>query len=170
MRGLLKIGSISKDPTKHRVKELNTTGVPDPFKCEYYAFVDNFVNFEKAVHRDLSAQRYRANREFFRITVGPAIESFRLVSARMNEKIHLEWFSEGGSANRYNPKSKYSKEQQAKQCDEWKAKEDQAKRDREKLALNHLYEACKIGTEKEIEKAFSVFRHQPLFNLGEIKD
>jgi ankyrin repeat protein len=33
-----------------------------------------------------------------------------------------------------------------------------------------LYEACKIGTEKEIEKAFSVFRHQPLFNLGEIKD
>jgi hypothetical protein len=86
MRGLLKIGSSSKDPTKHRAKELNTTGVPDPFKCEYYAFVDNFVNFEKAVHRDLSAQRYRANREFFRITVGPAIESFRLVSARMNGK------------------------------------------------------------------------------------
>ena len=38
---LLKIGKTSKDPTSNRINELNTTGVPYPFRCEYYAFVTN---------------------------------------------------------------------------------------------------------------------------------
>ena len=29
--GLLKIGKSDKDPTKYRVDELQTTGVPEPF-------------------------------------------------------------------------------------------------------------------------------------------
>ena len=31
---LLKIGKSGKDPTGDRVKELNQTGVPEPFKVE----------------------------------------------------------------------------------------------------------------------------------------
>ena len=38
---LLKIGKSTKDPTKDRVSELNQTGVPEPFKVEYYALVED---------------------------------------------------------------------------------------------------------------------------------
>ena len=38
---LIKIGKSKKDPTTDRVSELNQTGVPEPFKVEYYAFVED---------------------------------------------------------------------------------------------------------------------------------
>ena len=40
--GLLKIGRSRKDPTIDRVNELSlSVGVPQPFKVEYSAFVEN---------------------------------------------------------------------------------------------------------------------------------
>ena len=40
--GRVKIGKSIKDPTMDRVEELNsTTSVPEPFKVEYYCYVDN---------------------------------------------------------------------------------------------------------------------------------
>ena len=43
---LIKIGKSQKDPTTDRVNELNQTGVPEPFKVEYYAFVGDENKFE----------------------------------------------------------------------------------------------------------------------------
>ena len=41
--GRVKIGKSIKDPTADRVSELNnTTAVPEPFKVEYYCYVENF--------------------------------------------------------------------------------------------------------------------------------
>ena len=51
---LLKIGQSSKDPTSDRIQELNTTGVPYPFQCEYYAFVEDHIWLEKAVYIELN--------------------------------------------------------------------------------------------------------------------
>ena len=39
--GLIAKGASSKDPTTDRVSELNQTGVPQPFKVEYYSLVEN---------------------------------------------------------------------------------------------------------------------------------
>ena len=47
---LIKIGKSKKDPTTDRVSELNQTGVPEPFKVEYYAFVEDEDYLEQRVH------------------------------------------------------------------------------------------------------------------------
>ena len=52
--------------TKYRVDELQTTGVPEPFKVEYYAFIDDPDALERTVHSLLSKTRHSANREFFK--------------------------------------------------------------------------------------------------------
>ena len=48
--GLLKIGRSRKDPTIDRVNELTlSAGVPQPFKVEYSAFVDDHELLESLV-------------------------------------------------------------------------------------------------------------------------
>ena len=78
--GLLKIGKSKKDPTTDRVNELNQTGVPEPFKVEYYAFVENEDYLERVVHRQFSKKRPNKNREFFKVDCLDAIETIRTLS------------------------------------------------------------------------------------------
>ena len=86
---LLKIGKSSKDPTTDRIQELNSTGVPTPFNCEYYIFCENFNEIELAVHKRLSDLRYNPNREFFRISILDAVEVIRDVS-QQNDGVLFE--------------------------------------------------------------------------------
>ena len=78
---LLKIGKSKKDPTIDRVHELNQTGVPEPFKVEYYAFVENEDYLEKAVHTKLNKQRPNMNREFFEVECITAIDIIHELSS-----------------------------------------------------------------------------------------
>ena len=72
--GRLKIGKSIKDPTGDRVEELNsTTGVPEPFKVEYYCYVENFDKLEARVHRLLDDCRPNKRREFFKIDLENAV-------------------------------------------------------------------------------------------------
>lgn len=77
---LLKIGKSKKDPTTDRVNELNQTGVPQPFKVEYYAFVEDEDYLERAVHQMFASRRPNKNREFFSIDCVEAIEAIRQLS------------------------------------------------------------------------------------------
>ena len=86
---LIKIGKSKKDPTTDRVNELNQTGVPEPFKVEYYAFVEDEDYLEKAVHRKFSSKRPNKNREFFSVDCVAAIDTIRQLS-EPNAKIKLE--------------------------------------------------------------------------------
>lgn len=70
---LVKIGRSSRDPTIDRVSELNQTGVPFPFKVEYYAFVSDAERVESLVHLALAKFRPNKSREFFEISVADAI-------------------------------------------------------------------------------------------------
>ena len=55
MPGLIKIGHTKDDPIKYRVKEISrATGVPEPFKVAYYAFVDDEELVEKKVFEELN--------------------------------------------------------------------------------------------------------------------
>lgn len=86
---LLKIGKSKKDPTTDRVNELNQTGVPEPFKVEYYAFVEDEDYLEKAVHRKFASNRPNKNREFFSVDCVEAIDAIRQLS-EPRAKIKLE--------------------------------------------------------------------------------
>ena len=79
--GRVKIGKSIKDPTADRVSELNnTTAVPEPFKVEYYCYVDNFDEIETKVHRLLSENRPNRGREFFHVEVNYAVETIQSIA------------------------------------------------------------------------------------------
>ena len=72
----IKIGRSSKDPTKDRLKQLNSeTGTAGDYKCEYFAFVEDEKKLELAVHRALAEER--VHKEFFEVSVSHAIEVIR---------------------------------------------------------------------------------------------
>ena len=77
---LIKIGKSKKDPTTDRVNELNQTGVPEPFKVEYYAFVEDEDYLERAVHAKLHQYRPNKNREFFKIDCLVGIKTIQELS------------------------------------------------------------------------------------------
>ncbi len=74
---LIKIGKSKKDPTTDRVKGLNQTGVPEPFKVEYYAFVQDEDYLEKVLHHKFIEKRPNKNREFFELECVTAIDAVR---------------------------------------------------------------------------------------------
>ena len=71
--GRLKIGISKSDPSSQRQAELYSTGVPEPFKLEYFAFIENYENVERVVHSRLDDKRPRNDREFFKVSVPEAI-------------------------------------------------------------------------------------------------
>jgi lipopolysaccharide export LptBFGC system permease protein LptF len=69
----LKIGKTKADPSQ-RVKELTgSTSIPTPFNIEYYAYVDEFDEKEREIHKLLDEVRVNKNREFFEIDIASAI-------------------------------------------------------------------------------------------------
>lgn len=65
MPGIVKIGMTSRADMDNRLKELYTTGVPQPFECVYACKVDCFKELEQALHEAFEPQRINPNREFF---------------------------------------------------------------------------------------------------------
>lgn len=87
---LIKIGKSKHDPTDRRANQLYTTGVPEKFKVEYYAFVKNFDTVETRVHRALDSKRYRSNREFFTCSVPEAISLIRRSASVKYEEVFYQ--------------------------------------------------------------------------------
>ena len=75
--GLIKIGMSDRDPTEYRKSELETTGVPDKFHVEYYAFVSDHYTLERKIHRKLDSSRPNKKREFFKYPIPNAIDLIR---------------------------------------------------------------------------------------------
>ena len=85
----IKIGKSTKDPNKHRAPELYTTGVPEPFKVEYIACVEDEDYLERAVFNKFLNQRPIKGREFFEVDCITAINAIRVLS-EPNSKIKYE--------------------------------------------------------------------------------
>lgn len=81
MPGLVKIGKTSRLALEKRLKELFTTGVPLPFKCEYACRVklSHMDELEKALHHAFAPNRVNENREFFRISTEQVKPILRLL-------------------------------------------------------------------------------------------
>tara|TARA_Y100000748_G_C15494446_1_gene487711 strand:- start:1949 stop:2851 length:903 start_codon:yes stop_codon:yes gene_type:complete len=69
----LKIGRTSKAPDERRKELSSETGVPAPYKIEYYAFVENYESVERQVHLKLDSCRPQKNKEHFTCSVPEAI-------------------------------------------------------------------------------------------------
>jgi hypothetical protein len=74
MPGLIKIGKTTTSPNQ-RMSELHSTGVPTPFVLELSVEVDDCHASEQAAHSALAKYRVADNREFFRVSVGAAVEA-----------------------------------------------------------------------------------------------
>ena len=75
MPGIYKVGKSIKDPAKDRLSELSSsTSVPEPFKLEYYCFIDKFDAFEVRLHKELSHLRPNPTREFFKVELRYILE------------------------------------------------------------------------------------------------
>lgn len=73
MPGLVKIGKTIRS-VEGRAHELYQTGVPSPFKVEYYVQAPDCHELELTVHRRLSGKRASDAREFFALPVDEAKE------------------------------------------------------------------------------------------------
>ena len=91
--GRVKIGKSSKDPTADRVGELNnTSSVPEPFKVEYYCYVEKFDQLETKVHRLLDERRPNKRREFFKIELWDAVDTIKEVAEELGGIKFEEFF------------------------------------------------------------------------------
>jgi hypothetical protein len=72
MPGLVKIGKTSCI-VEECVNELNTTGVPAPFKLAHQRKVEHMDQVERDMHRHFNTQRDHQDEEIFKITTAMAI-------------------------------------------------------------------------------------------------
>jgi hypothetical protein len=70
---ILKIGKTTRTP-QERAVELNTTGVPLPFKVEYAAISTDVDVHEIEIHGKLASLRL-SDREFFRVKLSDAVNA-----------------------------------------------------------------------------------------------
>lgn len=125
----LKIGISKHDPTSQRVIELYSTGVPEPFKVEYYAFVENYEAAEKIVHSTLDNKRPNKDREFFTCSVPEAI-----IAIRNHTKIKYEeiiYKSPEQIEKKQRAKQERERIEKAKLEKEHKERENQSKKEAE---------------------------------------
>ena len=72
MPGLLKVGMTSKNPKIRALdKDMNTTGVPTPWKVQYYAWFDDMALAESIAHDKL--EQYHHAKEYFKTDIATAI-------------------------------------------------------------------------------------------------
>lgn len=74
MPGIVKIGKTTQKGVKDRMRQLYSTGVPVPFKCEYACTVKDCDDVEKRLHNGLQKYRLHEGREFFEIEAEDVIQ------------------------------------------------------------------------------------------------
>jgi hypothetical protein len=81
-KDIYKIGFTKKDPYI-RINQLNTTGVPVPFKLEIAKKVKHYKLKENAIHTMLSKYRVNNKREFFKIELQEIHNIFNLIDGEL---------------------------------------------------------------------------------------
>lgn len=80
MPGIVKIGYTAQS-VEARLKELDKTGVPWPFKCHFAIRTDRYKEIEALAHNAFSDYRVRDNREFFQISTEKVVAALRISGA-----------------------------------------------------------------------------------------
>lgn len=80
MPDYIKIGFTAADDVETRMKQLDTTGLPLPFRLHACVEVANAQALEKLAHEVFGSQRARSNREFFLMEPETAVKYLQAVS------------------------------------------------------------------------------------------
>ena len=92
MPGIIKIG-ITENTVEERMKTLDTTSVPMPFRFHFAIESENFKEIEKLMHNAFSYFRIRDNREFFKMDAENAVSALKISGAseiKMNNEMIVE--------------------------------------------------------------------------------
>ena len=81
MPGVVKIGYTAQN-IKERLKELDKTGTPWPFRCHFAIETERYKEIEKLAHEAFAGYRVRENREFFEISPEKAVAALRISGAK----------------------------------------------------------------------------------------
>ena len=76
MDGYVKIGKTTN--LEQRLRTLDNTSMPLPFRCVFAVEVDDMDSVEKLVHEAFKKDRVRSNREFFEIFEEQAIATLKI--------------------------------------------------------------------------------------------
>jgi len=82
MPGVVKIGK-TKTSIQQRLKELDSTGVPLPFRCYYAVEVEDCDVKERKVHDIFADHRVRPNREFFNIAPERVVSALSMLGTEV---------------------------------------------------------------------------------------
>ena len=84
MPGRVKIGYTTQDDVQVRMKQLHTTGVPEPFECAMAVQVKDgqAKTLEKALHTAFAPDQGNASREFFKMDPARVLAILRIWPGR----------------------------------------------------------------------------------------
>jgi hypothetical protein len=82
MPGIIKIGITEKESIEDRIKELDNTSIPTPFRFHYAVETENHKEIEKLIHNAFSKFRIRNNREFFAMDPESAVSALKISGAK----------------------------------------------------------------------------------------
>lgn len=86
MPGYIKIGRTNKS-LEQRMKQLDKTGIPLPFRCHFAVRIDNYEENEAKAHKIYAGNRVRSNREFFRVAPEDAAALLEVFAQGFNGEI-----------------------------------------------------------------------------------
>lgn len=77
MPGIIKIGYTERT-IKERLRDLDNTSVPLPFRCHYAIESERYKDIERFMHDSFSDFRIRDSREFFKMSPERAVAALRI--------------------------------------------------------------------------------------------
>ena len=94
MPNVIKIG-ITTD-LERRLRELDTTGTPLPFRCHYAIEVEDYDIKERLIHDAFADHRVRPNREFFTLAPERAVSLLKAIGGKEVQFGNNEMIDEEG--------------------------------------------------------------------------
>jgi len=108
MPGIIKIGITEMETIEERIKSLDNTSVPTPFRFYFAIETDKHKEIEKLIHNAFSEYRIRNNREFFEMAPERAVAALR-ISGAPEIKLDNEMIDEEGTVIEEDQSKKYRK-------------------------------------------------------------
>lgn len=96
MPGIIKIGITDQETIEDRIKSLDNTSVPRPFRFYFAIETDKYREIEKLMHNAFSDYRTRPSREFFEMEPERAVAALR-ISGATEIKLNNEMIDEDGT-------------------------------------------------------------------------
>ncbi|MDR2941611.1 MAG: GIY-YIG nuclease family protein [Treponema sp.] len=95
MPGIIKIGVTEQESIEERIKSLDNTSIPTPFRFYFAIETDKHKEIENLIHNAFSDYRIRSNREFFEMDPERAVSALK-ISGAPEIKLNNEMIDEKG--------------------------------------------------------------------------